>query len=352
MNAQEFIQTYKVPNSFKSTNYFDKWKQEKEIDGLLGSMVAGGVTLGEVLSNDDLSDQISQELYDGFKSLMGDKINSYEDIRDILVEKMEIGDRSVLGLVNKIKGQIGENAFIQEAHQLGVNAKLAESGSQEAWDVAIDRGGETQFVQVKLYSDADNVIQHIEKVNQKIAESVLFYEGTSIEQIDFAVPQEIFQEVQEKVIEKGLNTEILPFNMSASEGAEIVMDGFENISEEGLEELFEQLLGSAMPASFALHGLINAFLVYKGAKEADEYLSDTALQASISTMASGTGLAVDALLHKLSWIGGVPTAILVTTTSMASRAIIKRVVNRNEYVGFGINDLKASREIRHSIPNF
>jgi len=169
------------------------------------------------------------------------------------------------------------------------------------------------------------------------------YDGAPIEHIDFAVPEDIFEEVQAKVIERGLETDILSFKMSAAEGAEIVMDGFENISEEGLEELFEQLLGSVLPSTFVLQGLVNAFLVYKGAKEADEFLADTALQASISTMASGTGLALDALLHKLSWIGGVPTAILVTTTSMASRAIIKRVVNRNSYVDWLKNDSETNR---------
>ena len=349
MNAQQFVKTYKAPASFTSTDFFEKWKREKEIDNLLGSSIAGGITLGEVLASDDLSDQISEELYSGFKSLMGDKINSYEDVRDILIEKMEIGDRSVLGLVNKIKGQLGENAFIQEAHDLGISAKLAESGNQEAWDVAIDRGGETQFVQVKLYSDPDNVIQHIEKVNEKIAERSLMYEGAPIEHIDFAVPEDIFEEVQAKVIERGLETDILSFKMSAAEGAEIVMDGFENISEEGLEELFEQLLGSVLPSTFVLHGLVNAFLVYKGAKEADEFLADTALQASISTMASGTGLALDALLHKLSWIGGVPIAILVTTTSMASRAIIKRFVNRNSYVDWLINDCESAFQLKKQV---
>ena len=180
--------------------------KEKEIDKVLGVTITGGVTLGDYLIGDGLNDQISSDLYEGFKELMGDKINSYGDVKEILLEKIELGDSSVFGLINKIKGQLGENAFIQEAQQLGIDAKLAESGSQEAWDVVVDKGDNLQFVQVKLYSDPNAVVSEITKVNDKIADGSLIYEGSVIDQIDFAVPTDIYQEVSQAVTDKGINS--------------------------------------------------------------------------------------------------------------------------------------------------
>ena len=334
MDIKAFMEQYKVEDGSNPQSILEDWNKQKEVDAMLGVTITGGVTLGDALIGDGLNDQISDELYAGFKSLMGDKINSYDDVRNILVEKIELGDSSVLGLINKIKGQLGENAFLAEAKELGINATLAESGSQEGWDVAIEKAGEMQFVQVKLYSDPNAVINEITKVNEKIADGTLLYDNAPIEQIDFAVPDNIYDEVVQRVSENGLNVEVIKFGMTAEQGKDIVLEGIENVDGLAIGNLFEELLGSTLPATVVLHGLVNGFMVYKGAKEMDSMLSDTALQSTMSTLAAGSGLAVEALIQKISFIGGLPTFLLAASVSMATRAVISRVVNRNDYVSW------------------
>jgi hypothetical protein len=348
MDIKSFMEQNKYSDNEDTETILNDWKKEKEVDALLGVTITGGVTLGDALIGDGLNDQISDELYAGFKGLMGDKINSYDDVRNILVEKIDLGDSSVLGLINKIKGQLGENAFLAEANQLGINAKLAESGSQEGWDVAIEKAGEMQFVQVKLYSDPNAVINEISKVNDKIADGSLLYNGAPIEQIDFAVPENIYDEVAVAVAEKGLNVEVIKFGMTAEEGKDIVLEGVENVDALIMGNFFEELIGTALPTTFALHGLVNAFLVYKGAKEMDSLLSDTALQSSMSTLAAGSGLAVEALIQKISFIGGLPTFLLAVSVSMATRAVISRVVNRNDYVSWMAEENEKTKEMIES----
>jgi len=345
MDIKTFIEQNKLDDDSNTQAILEDWSKQKEVDTMLGVTITGGVTLGDALIGDGLNDQISDELYAGFKSLMGDKITSYDDVRNILVEKIELGDSSVLGLINKIKGQLGENAFLAEAQKIGINATLAESGSQEGWDVAIENGGEMQFVQVKLYSDPNAVINEITKVNNKIADGTLHYNDAPIQQIDFAVPENIYDEVTLGVAEKGLNVEVLKFGMTAEEGKDIVLEGVENVDALIMGNFFEELLGSTLPTTVALHGLVNAFMVYKGAKEMDSLLSDTALQSSISTLAAGSGLALEALIQKISFIGGLPTFLLAASVSMATRAVISRVVNRNDYVSWLEEENKETREL-------
>lgn len=344
MDINSFLKQYKVDPDFDSNAFFEKAKKDREIDALLGTTITAGVTLGDYLIGDGLGDQMSDELYQGFKGLMGDKINSYSDVRDILVEKVELGENSVFGLINKIKGQLGENQFLKEAQEAGVNASLAESGSQEAWDVAIENSGEMQFVQVKLYSDPDAILNEITKVNDKITEGNLLFNDTPITQIDFAVPENIYEQVAEGVAEKGLDVEILKFGMTAEEGKDIVMGGIENLEMDGL---FGDMFGAAVP-TLVLHSMVNAFLVYKGAKEVDSFLSDTALQTTISTIGVGSGMVAERLLQKLSFAGGLPTMLLVTSVSMATRAIITRIVNRNDYVNWLSEENLKSRELVRS----
>ena len=87
----------------------DRWDKEEELDNLLQTAVGAGVVLGNMLVGDGLNDQISPELLDGFAELMGQKADSYDEVRSILLDKLQNGEKSVFGLVNKIKGQIGEN---------------------------------------------------------------------------------------------------------------------------------------------------------------------------------------------------------------------------------------------------
>ena len=195
---EEFYERYSDGPTQSFRNICDLWDKEEELDKLLHGAVVPGVVLGDLLVGDGLNDQISSELLDGFANLMGQKADSYDEVRRILREKLEDGDNAVFGLINKIKGQIGENEFTQEAQDAGLNARLAELGNQEAWDVAIDHAdGTTQYVQVKMYSDAGGVLRHMQDVNNKLSGTEVILDGNRVvEAIDFAVPANIADEVR------------------------------------------------------------------------------------------------------------------------------------------------------------
>ncbi len=313
----------------------DGWDKEDELENLLHTSVGASVVLGDLLVGDGLNDQVSSELLEGFARLMGQKADSYSEVRNILLDKLQDGDRSVFGLINKIKGQIGENQFMQEAQAAGLNVRLAELGNQEAWDVAIGRvDGTTQHIQVKMYGDAGGVVRHMQEVNQKLAEGALIADGDRVvEAIDFAVPANIAEEVTARSADLGLDVNVIPINMTSDEAAEVVRAGFDNVGSEALSRFFGELFRANVTAA-ALHLLANAFLVYKGAKTADRFLADTVEQTAISTGAIAAGMSLELVLNQISVIGGPPTYALVFCTSMATRGLLRRVAKRQDYVSW------------------
>ena len=203
MNIEDFCRLNKTTT--KNVEWFvKKWVYEKQVNDLLGTTIAGGIALGDLLVGDGLRDQISPELYNGFKELMGDKADSFDKVRELLVEKLEKGASSVLGLVNKVKGQIGENHFVKLA---GSTASLAKSGSQEAWDVVIHHeNASAQYIQVKMYGTAGSVVEHMKEVNNKLGNPNYLIAndlGEQIDRIDFAVPGNIANEVKRRAQESG-----------------------------------------------------------------------------------------------------------------------------------------------------
>ena len=311
-----------------------EWDKEDELGDLLQTAVGGGAVLGDLLVGDGLNDQISPELLDGFAKLMGQKADSYDEVRSILLDKLQDGDSAVFGLINKIKGQIGENRFLQESQAAGLNARLADLGNQEAWDVARDHvDGTTQYIQVKMYSDADGVVRHMQDVSHKLAGGEISDGDRVVEAIDFAVPANIAEEVRTRAAELGIDANVTAIDMTAAEAAEVVQTGFDNVGPEALSNLFEELFGATIAVA-ALHGLVNAFLVYKGAKAADRFLADTVEHTAISTGAIAAGLSLELVLNQISIVGGPPMYALVFCTSIATRAVLKRVARRQDYVSW------------------
>ena len=335
MSFAEFYDRYSggPTQSFKIV--CDRWDKEEELENLLHTAVGTNVVLGDLLVGDGLNDQISAELLDGFAELMGQKADSYDEVRSLLLERLQDGDSSVFGLINKIKGQIGENHFMQEAQATGLNVRLADLGNQEAWDVAIDNADSTsRYIQVKTYSDAGGVIRHMQDVDQKLAGGEEILDGDRVvEAIEFAVPANIAEEVSARAAELGIDMPVIPINMTAAEAADVVQKGFDNVGPESLLNLFGELLGAGVAVA-ALHGLVNAFLVYKGAKAADRFLADTVEQTAVSTGAILAGMSLELVLSHISVVGGPPTYALVFCTSMATRGILKRVARRQDYVSW------------------
>ncbi len=120
-SIQGFMKTYKP---ITMAEVFSHWTLEREVRDFLAFSVGGGVVLSDLLINGDPEGKISSELLHGFQKLMGDKANTLPEIMSILTEKLSLGDESVLGMINKIKGQIGENYFVDVAHSMGLEADL------------------------------------------------------------------------------------------------------------------------------------------------------------------------------------------------------------------------------------
>ncbi len=335
ITIEEFHDRYSGGQTQTIGTICDGWEKEEGLDNLLQTTVGAGVVLGDLLIGDGLNDQISPELLDGYAKLMGQKADSYNEVRTILLDKLQDGDSATFGLINKIKGQIGENQFIKEAQTAGLSARLATLGNQEAWDVAIDRAnGTTQYVQVKMYGDAGGVVRHMQDVTQKLAEGADITDGDRVvKAIDFAVPANICKEVCAQSAELGIDVNVIPINMTAAEAAEVVQTGFDNVGPGSLSNFFGELFGTTVTVA-VVHGLVNAFLVYKGAKTADSFLADTVEETAVSTGAIAVGMSLEAVLNQISMIGGPPTYALVFCTSMATRGILRRVARRQDYVSW------------------
>lgn len=282
---------------------------------------------------DGLRDQVSPELFEAFHALMGEKAQTYDQVRQILLDRLEDGPASVMGMINKIKGQIGENRFMSHAATLGGEARLADLANQEAWDVAIDNAeGATQYVQVKMYQNPADIVRQIEVVEEKLTIPGRITDGDKIvESIDYAIPTDTYDAVQEQLLNLGIEANLIPMESSALEAGAVVQAGFDNVGPRAIEHLFGQLLISGASAA-VLHGLVNGFMLYKGAKDASSFLCDTTSETSLTVSGIAAGMGVEAVLSRLALIGGVPTYVLVLTTSITTRSVLKRVLSRRGYV--------------------
>ena len=283
-----------------------KWRVE-QVDSFLDNLVASGVLLSDLAIGDGLRDQISPELLKGFDALMHGKADTYNEVREILRDKIVLGEESVRGLVNNIKGKIGENIFAKE---VGPGARLAASGSQEGWDVAIDHTHGTQYVQVKMYKDADGVLRDMRDVQQKVDMGVITDGEKAVNHIDFAVPSDVFEEVAKSGFNDPTlrNIKVISIDMTAGEAAQIVKEGVDNVGPHALEHFFGELLGDIAMAG-SLHAAVNGFLLYKGAKEFEEAMADTAFATAISATGFTAAMVTESILE-VSRLGG-PACILV-----------------------------------------
>lgn len=307
-------------------------EREREVDELLHAQIGTGVVLRDVVVGDGLMGQISPELRDAFAGLMGEKADTYDKVRRILRRKLDSGDPSVLGLVNKIKGQVGEHRFLAAA-RTGASARLATLGNQEGWDVALDHAWGTQHVQVKMYSSADEVIRHMKSVDAKLARGTPIFDGDKlVRRIDFAVPENIATEVSRKAEALGLNSDVIPIKTTAKEAADVVWEGVNNVGPKAMRNAVKQLLGIAATAA-VLHGVASAFMVYKGAKEKREAVGDVAENTAVTVAGAAAGASMEFILRRVLLRMG-PAGLLVAGTSLSTRAILQRVLERTDFVGF------------------
>jgi len=309
------------------------WVLEKEVDDFLGAHVLGGILISDLLIGDGMRDQIPERMREAFESLMGQKADSYSEVRALLIEKAEKGEASLNGLINKIQGELGEIQFMDA---LGSTVHQALKKNQEGWDVWIDRDGEKQFVQVKIHKDPGEVLDHIKSVNEKVEAGMITGEGEEIVQkIDFAVNDDIYDEVVARAKEAGLSNEILRVGASRDEIRGILEEGASAVQDGPIDGFFGELFSGAA-SGLVLHTAINGFLVWKGAKEKNRAIEDTVESTLITSGGVAGGLATEAATVALfaeaegaaAILAGPIGGALVIGAGLGTRAILKRMASR------------------------
>ena len=350
MNIETFRAQY-GGNAHNIKEVMRQW-QLIEIDGLLRTLrdqhdqlIGSAVIAADALHGDGMLDQIPSELRAAFVNLMHERADTYEEMRHVLLRTIQsndggflsFDDNHVRGLINKLKGQIGENVFQQH---VGSAAELAHSGSQEAWDVAVKQAdGAYEYVQVKLYADPRDVVSHMIKVQEKVAHGWIDgCAGDTVHQIDFAVPADIAHRVNElKQHYAQLDSmHVLTIPIDAHGAADFVKEGMSNVGPEQLGHFFHELLGGAVAAG-SLHAIVNGFLWYKGSKEFSSAFAAAAASTTISTAGIGMGLFAETLCH---------TAILSGAVGIGGRVLLSRLARSRWNFAEFLQDSIAESKLR------
>lgn len=351
MNIDKFCQKYKSLELKPIEELCDDWEKEREIENFLNINITAGVTVADYLIGDRSLDQISPELFSGFiEARKQGRFSSYDDLRGDMLTDLKKG-KSIDGIVNNVKGKIGELHFKEEMNSLGINAELSRDLTQEGWDLRVPRDDYTEYIQVKTYGfhRAEDVINEIKKVLKKVSMGDIKDGDTRINHINFAVPCDLSEEVKEKVVEMGLDIKIYDFDLTADQAAKIVRDGYDNIQIPAFSNFFNELFYSSASV-LALNAAAQAFLEYRRSKDINNILSfkillDSIEPTLISSGSISTGMMTEAMVNRISMIGGLPTFILVFTTTIATREFLKRVAKRQEYVSWMTEQINHTRNL-------
>lgn len=319
MSIQNFYQKYGAKRK-PIAGVLDQWNEEKVTDDL-NTLITAGILTADGAIGDGLTDRISTDLHTGMSELMKD-IESYGDARAYLRATLEKGDESIRGTISKIKGQIAENHFIEAS---GANARLAASGSQEGWDVAVDHGDWIQYVQVKAYANPDRIISKMLEVHEKTTSGVIFDNEDVVTNIDFAVPYDIIELVREKASQypQLANAEVIPLDITAAEAGAIVQDGLNNLGPEALSHLFGELMAGTATAAM-IFSMINAVKVMRGDMVAGEAVATTLGDTAIAGAAYSIGLLSEVALDRVLDTLLAPASVGI---GIAARIAIKRSVS-------------------------
>lgn len=341
MNMKNFADKY-AADALPVDALISRWRKralEADIDHLfaIGALTADGFT------GDGLSDRISPELQEAMSTLLND-VESYGDSRALLRDFLTKDEKSIEGLINKIKGQVGENRFLEAC---GSKAELASSGSQEGWDIAIDHGNVIEYVQVKTYTNPNDVIRKMLEVHEKVESGQILHGDAVVNHINFAVPYDIRDAVSEKMSNypELAGIEVLSINITAAEAAEIVGEGLDNLGPEALSHLFGELMGGTLTAA-AIHSLLSSIRVLRGQMEIGDAAAQALGNTAISAAGYATGLAVEVALDTAldSLLGAVSVG-----SSIAVRVVLKKAAKGrlNTYQSLHLNNQILRSRIEH-----
>lgn len=316
MKITEFCELYENEFTSKIALIAERWEEQKNKNDFLGTPLMGAVTLVDALDGDGLNDQISKEVFDGFKNLMKEKADSNDEIRQLFKEYMS-DKSSFFGIVNKIKGQIGENQFIEAAKKLGENAQLAPLGNQEGWDVLIKSGDE--YIQVKMYQDASSIIEKMVEVNEKLENGeIQGIGGELVKHISFAVPKDLRDEIIRKIKENG-NLDFVEIHPIAIGNAKDVHEALVSAADLSIN-LQQWLIG------VSIMGLLTCALNALSGRRINEVVEQTFNSTALSAAGSLTSHSVELVLHSLSKTV-VPVCLVTVPVGMFTREILKRIIS-------------------------
>ena len=329
MSADHFCQAYEASGQAirpiaEIVEEWDAQRRSRVAEDYLGFETFLALLIADANIGDGLLDQISPELLAAFTARRGENFDSYDEVRTYLHEILARGDHSVTGVVKQIKGQIGELVFKEQADG---HAYLAHSTNQEAWDVAIPHAhGATEYVQVKIYASADDAVEMMQKVHRKVIANMISDGGNPVNHINFAVNEDIAAAVREMAAQhaelSGMKVYAIPLSNADATGT--VIEGFNNVGPNELAHLFSEWFGSTLTAA-CLHGMANAFLVYKGSKTASAATESTIVSTAISAPSVAIAQATAWLLAKTEiMLLSAHPVIASIAAGMLARAVAKQ----------------------------
>lgn len=320
---------------------FTRWLVEKDVSDFLSMQITGGVILVDALMGDGMRDHISPELLSAFQTLMGEKADSADKIRDFLVEKLVQGDAATAGFINNLKGYVGENMFVEAAAQAGFTARLADTPNQESWDCCLTSAENiSHYIQIKTHASANAVVSQIKEVTEKVAAGQVRDGDVIVSSIGFAVPHDIYDEVSAKVAAAGLTVDVQPFALSAQAAGDIVQSGLDNVAYYGFGNFFEQWASAALTAA-VIQALVQGLLLHKGSTS--DTMWTIARETSLSAGGIGAALAAEGVLVKGLGVatGSFPAAAVLLATGLTARGLLRRMLIRHDYSGFLAEENKA-----------
>ena len=202
--------------------------------------------------------------------------------------------------------------------------------------MAIKHAGEgTRWIQVKTCGNANDIMKDIYKVQEKVAAGQILDGDQIVNRIDFAVSQNAIDAVRDKVQAAGIDIEILEIPMTSHKAREVVSDAVNYVGPEAMSHFLGELLGGTLTAG-ALHGAVNEFLVYKGAKDRSQFMQDTVYSTGISSGGLTAAFTTEAVFHKLAahaaFLGGPTTWVATFGIGAATRMYLSRIADRRNVV--------------------
>ncbi len=338
MNIESFVKKYGTTRR-PISDIINDWVTEKKVEDFLGMPYIGGVTVADMLVGDGLTDTIPPEVLEAFKGIMGEKADTYQEVKAIIVDKVQKGEASIEGLKNTIQGRLGELEFIDK---VGDKARLASLPNQEGWDIAIDKDEVTRYVQVKVYNDADRALDKLKELQEKIADGKIQDGEKVIDSVDFAVNSDIYEEVKEKATALGLDTKILDIGVTHEKLRDIMNSTQAAVAGDAWEQLkpfAEELFGDMIEAAF-LPAVISAFLAWKKNNDADFIMEEAFTTTIIYTGSIAASSLAYTLTNKIIEFANIladieeATSILNASagvvgvaTSITARAVLRRIAN-------------------------